>query len=202
MADSLLGEYCHVCFRKASFDSLPEEAKKNEYLSVVPERFIMAEIKHLAKNLQVTLMDETDTGIMLWGSPGIGKSYALCAAVKYFISEGYICRRINYELLCLKLRDTFKSSSQQSEWGIIEPLINCDKLIIEDIGTTKSIDSKESDFSLRTLLVLIDLRLEHCRGTYITTNKSLENLTQSFDTRIGDRLRLYEIIKMQGQSKR
>ena len=75
-------------------------------------------------------------------------------------------------------------------------------LFIEDVGATRGIESKETDFSLRTLLVLLDIRMEHCKPTYISTNKSVENIAKSFDSRIGDRLRTFTIIKMSGESKR
>jgi len=168
----------------------------------VPERFIKSDLTHLNDGLKELLCKDTDTGILLWGEPGVGKSYALCALAKDLIANGYIVKRVNYELLCLQLRDTFKPTAKHSEWDVVESLINCDRLIIEDIGTTRSIESKETDFSLRTLLVLIDMRMEHCRPTYISTNKSVENLAKSFDSRIGDRLRTYTIIKMAGDSKR
>jgi DNA replication protein DnaC len=200
IADALLERLCHVCFRQMNFERLPDEAKEQEYLSVVPERFIKAEMSHLKEKLASILTKSEN--VLLWGPPGVGKSYALSATAKLLISSGFVCRRVNYELLCLWLRDTFKPSSKKSEWDIIEPLVNCDALFLEDVGTTKSIDSKESDFSLRTLLVIIDVRLERCRPTYISSNKSVENLTTSFDARIGDRLSLYEIIKMEGKSKR
>jgi len=179
---------------------MPIDAQRQEFLSVVPEKFIESDMSHLPGKLAITIRDAEN--VILWGPPGVGKTYSLCALAKELIAYGFICKRINYELLCLLLRDTFKPNSRNSEWDIIEPLINCDKLFIEDVGTTKSIDSKESDFSLRTLLVLIDVRLERCRPTYITSNKSVENLTKSFDARIGDRLSLYTIIKMEGKSKR
>lgn len=191
---------CHVCFRQINFEKMPKEAQRQEYLSVVPERFINAEMAHLNKKLANAISDAEN--VLLWGPPGVGKTYSLCALAKELIAAGFVCRRMNYEMLCLLLRDTFKPNSKNSEWDIIEPLVNCDRLFIEDVGTTKSIDSKESDFSLRTLLVLIDVRLERCRPTYITSNKSVENLTKSFDARIGDRLSLYKVMKMEGKSKR
>jgi DNA replication protein DnaC len=202
VADSLLEKLCHVCFRKIQFAELPERQQRQRWLEAVPERFIGADLSHLSDSLRRLLCEQADTGVLLWGPPGVGKSYALCALGKNLISEGFIVKRVIYELLCLQLRDTFKPTAKQSEWGVIEALINADQLIIEDVGTTRSIDSQETDFSLRTLLVLIDLRMEHCRATYISTNKSLENLTKSFDSRIGDRLRTFSIIKMSGESKR
>lgn len=193
---------CHVCYRTLQFADLPPEGKQREWLAVVPERFIDAELSHLADSLRNKLSTETKTGVLVWGPPGVGKTYALCALAKDLIQSGFLCARINYELLCLQLRDSFKPSAKHSEWDIIKPLVECDRLFLEDIGTTRSIDSKESDFSLRTLLVLIDLRLEACRATYVTTNKSVENLASSFDARIGDRLRLYRVLKLEGKSKR
>jgi len=202
-ADSLINKLCSICYRRIYFEQLPEENKITEWMTVIPQRFINATVEDLVDSVRKSLLNESnETGVFLWGPPGVGKSYALCAAAKKFISNGLLCKRMSYELLCLKLRDTFKPSSIESEWGIIEPLINCDRLFLEDIGTTKSIDSKESDFSLRTLLVIVDLRIEHCKPTFISSNKSLENLAKSFDDRIGDRLKLYKIIKMEGKSKR
>ena len=201
-ADALVERLCHVCFRKLNFERLPPEAQRQEWLSVVPERFIEAKMDDLHESVRTILLEENANGVLFWGPPGVGKTYAFCALARHLIAEGFICKRLNYELLCLQLRDTFKPSSKYSEWDIIEPLVNCDRLFLEDIGTTKSIDSKESDFSLRTLLVVIDLRLEHCRPTYISTNKSVESLANSFDVRIGDRLRLYKILKLEGKSKR
>jgi len=191
-----------VCFRKSLFEAAPEEAKRHEWSVVVPERFMCACVADLPPKIAAAFQCENDVGIYLWGPPGVGKTYALCAAAKEFIKNGYRCNRTSYELLCLHLRDTFKPSSKQSEWDIIKPLVESDRLFIEDVGTTKSIDNAESDFSLRTLLVLLDIRMEHCRPTYITTNKSVENLAASFDARIGDRLRLYQIIKLEGESRR
>lgn len=139
---------------------------------------------------------------MLWGTPGSGKTYAMAALAKSYIASGFIVRREHWEMLCLKLRDTFNPSAKQTEWQIIEPLVNCDKLFLEDIGTSKRMETKESDFSVRTLQVLIDIRMEHCRSTFVTTNKSIETLSASFDERIADRLRTFEVFQMKAASKR
>lgn len=78
-----------------------------------------------------------------------------------------------------------------------------DKLFIEDVGTTVSLDKQESDFSLRTFLVLLDQRLEACQPTFITTNKTLEQLGRCFDDRIASRLiQACKIIKLTGADRR
>ena len=201
-ANGLLARTCSVCDRKTQFDFLPADQQKLLFLSVVPERYIVADTKHLKPALQTALSRKNDTGIVLWGTPGSGKTYAMCALCKKFMSEGFTAKRTHYEVLCLMLRDTFKPKPTETEWSIIEPLLECDKLFIEDLGVTKSIGEKETDFSLRTFLVLLDIRLERMKPTFITTNKSVENLEKSFDRRIGDRLRIFDIFQMKDKSRR
>ena len=165
----------------------------------VPERYTEAEVDEAMKE---RLCAETDTGIYLWGAPGNGKTHSMAWLARHFISEGYRVKRVHYEMLCLQLRDTFKKSSDKTEWSIIQPLLDCDKLFIEDVGTTKSIGKEETDFSRRTFFLLIDVRMERCRPTFITSNKTLENLTLSFDERVGDRLRTFHIFDLGNKSKR
>jgi DNA replication protein DnaC len=184
------------------FERLPKPEQKIHILEIIPKRFINAEIEDLTKPMQKTLIADNDTGVFLWGMAGVGKTYALAALAKKYITEGFIVNRIHYEVLCLRLRDTFKSKAKQTEWDIFQPLLECDKLFIEDVGTSKDIGKQETEFSLRTFYVLIDMRLENCRPTFITSNKSLENLARGFDDRIGDRLRTYKVLKLSGKSRR
>ncbi len=197
-----MDKICHVCYREIQFGNLPEEEQQRTLLTIVPERYINAKEADLPQAIQKAFKAEIDTGILLWGETGTGKTYAMSVLAKKYISEGFTVNRTHYETLCLRLRDTYNPNATQTEWGIIEPLLNCDKLFIEDVGTTKSIGKLETDFSLRTFLVLLDMRMEHCRPTFITSNKSVESLTNSFDERIGDRLRIFKVFKLTGKSKR
>jgi len=201
-ADSLMGTICQVCFRKTEYEKMPLEQKAIVLLNVIPERYIKAEISDLSAELQRRFNTEVDSGVLLWGKAGIGKTYAMSALAKKYIREGYLVKRVHYEMLCLKLRDTFNPKARQTEWEIIESFLSCDKLFIEDVGTSKSLGNLESDFSLRTFSVLLDMRMEHCRPTFITSNKSVENLANSFDERVGDRLRTFYVYKLGGESKR
>ena len=103
----------------------------------------------------------------------------------------------------LKIRDTFKSNAKQTEWEVIKEYLDADKVFIEDIGTTKSEGNIESDFSVRTLLVLLDHRLEHCLPVFLTTNRTVEEIGKTFDERIASRLvQMCEIIKLTGEDRR
>lgn len=193
---------CYVCYNKVRLGELPPEEQKKALSLVVPERYLEAEIDHLPKALQDVFNESIDDGVLLWGTPGSGKTYALSALAKKYFYDGFSVRRVHYELLCLQLRDTFNPKATNTEWQVIEPLLNCDKLFIEDVGVSKKLGGQESDHSVRTLQVLLDMRLERMRPTFITSNKSIENLSESFDERIGDRLKLFHVFSMTRKSWR
>jgi DNA replication protein DnaC len=144
-----------------------------------------------------------DRGLLLWGPPGVGKTYSLCAIGHRLYFSGWDVARIGFEMLALQIRDNFKPGAARTELDVLGPLIAVDKLILEDVGTTVGVGKVESDFSLRTFLVLLDTRLEHCRATYISSNKSIEEIGKSFDQRIASRLQqACEVIKLEGRDKR
>jgi DNA replication protein DnaC len=186
------------------FDAMPPDEKEHAIAAVVPPRYLEARLEHLPTKLQeIIKMLPENMGLLLWGVPGVGKSYSLAALARQYISQGFTAARIGYELLCLQLRDTFKSRGSETELSVIKPYLQADKLFIEDIGTTKSEGNVESDFSVRTLLVLLDWRLENCLATFVTTNRPVEELAKTFDERIASRLcQACEVLKLTGEDRR
>lgn len=171
---------------------------------VIPERYRDATIEQIPKAIRKTFEElPEDKGLYFWGSPGIGKTYSLCAITRKLFFDGWDVARVTYEMLALKIRGTYREGSTITELDVIKPMIEVDKLILEDVGTTISIGQQESNFSLRTFLIILDQRLENCRATYVSSNKSIEELGKSFDQRIASRLQqACEIIQLKGQDKR
>jgi len=64
-----------------------------------------------------------DKGLLLWGAPGAGKTYSMAALARQYISQGFTAARTGYELLCLQLRDTFKSKATETELPVIKPYL-------------------------------------------------------------------------------
>lgn len=169
---------------------------------LLPPLFHGAHLRHLSSRLRGKMLEVPPyKGVLLYGSPGVGKSYSMCALMRYYKLKGSSVKRISYEGLCLEIRDTY--STGQSERDLIKRYQDVDKLLIEDVGTTVGTGSQESDFNLRIFLLILDYRLEHCKPTYITTNKSVDELGKSFDERVASRLRqACEIIPVSGEDKR
>ncbi len=183
---------------------MPEDEREWAITQVIPPHFKAARLEQLPEKLQSRIKKlPNNKGLLFWGAQGVGKSYALAAVAREFLLQGFTVARTSYEMLCLRLRDSFKAKSPDTELSIIKPYLEADKLIIEDIGTTKSEGNIESDFSVRTLLVLIDCRLENELPTFITTNRPIEELSKTFDTRISSRLlQACEVIKLSGKDRR
>ena len=184
---------------------IEKKKKINDRLDrLLPRIFRTARLVDLHKELRDELLGfDYRTGAILFGPVATGKSHALAALSRYLIiAKHKHVIRITYEMLCLRIRDTYKQGSNKTELDIITPLIQCDCLIIEDLGSAISIGKNETDFSVRTFFVLLDSRLEACRPTFISTNKTKANLINSFDERIGSRLGLFKWIGVGGSDKR
>lgn len=198
-----LFDICPICLRKQQLAVMPEQDREHAINQIIPKQFRSARIEHLPESIVVNIKElGNEKGLMLWGGAGTGKSYTLCVLAREYILQGYIVERIAYEMLCLRIRDSFKAD-KQTELSIIKPYLEADKFFLEDIGTTKSEGGQESDFSVRTLLVLLDYRLENCLPIFISTNRPIEELEKTFDARIASRLiQACKIIKLTGKDRR
>jgi DNA replication protein DnaC len=142
---------------------------------------------------------EPGQDVFMFGPVGVGKTYAMAALLKHFVYEGFECKRMNFDDFCVQIRSTMGPASKQTEYELIEPLKQADKLFIDDLGLRSK---QESDFVYITLFSILNKRQERMLPTFISTNKSIEQLGQSFDSRIASRLQTALIIEMTGQDRR
>lgn len=185
-------------------EQLRREHKLRENLSrTIPRRYEKACLDDLPDTLRKLFENLIPTeGAYLYGATGVGKTYSLCAVARELVTQGYWVKRIVWERLTLEIRGSFRYEDV-SEQEIIQPLIDCDILIIEDLGTSTSADRTESDFNLRVLLTILDARNEDMRPTWISSNKSIEQLAETFDDRVASRLCEHcKIILLEGKDRR
>lgn len=209
---TLYGYQCKSCEaaskKRKRLEGIRERRKskavqwRRQVHKAIPPLFRNARLGQIARPLREKMLAlALDRGLYLWGPVGTGKSYTLCALARHFAIGGCSVKRVKWDRLCLDIRSGYDGGGSEST--VIEPLVSADKLILEDLGSSVSVGKRESDFAVRTLLMLLDERLEKCRATFISSNKPLEEIEKSFDQRIVSRLRaMCEVIKIAGTDKR
>lgn len=203
MNESTERSWCRVCARSCRLwndrDLLWKEIEKH-----VPKLFLGATVDGLVAGLseKLTSLGECK-GFLLWGACGAGKTHALMSIAKQSIATGWTVKVVEYEDLCSRIRSTYQATADETEKDIIDSLVKVDRLFIDDIGTMVSGEKIETDFSRRVFCTILNQRLNHCRPTYITTNKPVESLTKTFGQRVGSRLQAAcEIIQLTGKDRR
>jgi len=194
-------KWCHDCialYRRMQNLSPGKVAKR--FVELVGEKFIDADIKNLDENHRDKLVNASGD-VYLWGSVGTGKTYAMAAMVKKLLCEGFECECINFDIFCCKVRSTMNKGSKQSEQQLIDKMVDVNKLFIDDMGLRSK---QETDFAYVTFYAILNSRQNRLRPTYISTNKSLQQLSEGFDARILSRLddKSVTVIEMSGKDRR
>ncbi len=168
--------------------------------ALVGFRYIEAKIEDLPEEIQTALPElKSRQDIYLYGEVGTGKTYAMAALIRQSIYEGYECERINFDSFCVKIRSTFAPAAKETTWELTQKLKDIDKLFIDDLGLRSEM---ESQFVYSTFYDLLNNRQERMLPTYISSNKTIEQLGQTFDARIASRLRTALVIEIKGEDRR
>jgi len=189
-------KWCPRCI--AQWERLQKGARPmaKMFLEQVGERYTDARLEQIGEGYRKLLCANDD--IYIWGVVGVGKTYAIAALIRKYICEGYSCIRINFDAFCCKLRSTMNNNSKETEDGLIKELVDVDKLFIDDVG----LNPEETRFAYITFYTILNKRQERRLQTIIASNKSIEQLNHSFDSRITSRLGLAVNIHMEGKDKR
>ena len=179
---------------------MTEEKTERSILGLVGSLYLDAKLDDLDDAVRGELLAlENGQDVFMFGPVGTGKTYAMAALIRHYINEGYEVKRINFDDFCVQVRSTMSPASKKTEWDLIEPLKDVDKLFIDDLGLR---GKQESDFSYVTLYSILNKRQERRLPTFISSNKGIEQLGLSFDARVASRLRTAVIIEMTGPDRR
>lgn len=159
-----------------------------------------ANMDDLPNDLRAKL-DSLEPGrdVFFYGPIGTGKTYTMAALMRKYVYDGYECARINFDDFCVKVRSAMSPASKLTEWDMIEPMKNIDKLFIDDLGLRSK---QETDFAYVTFYSLINKRQERLLPTFVSSNKGMDRLAYAFDSRIISRLSTALIIEMTGEDRR
>lgn len=95
-----------------------------------------------------------------------------------------------------ELKETFQKDAKTSEGQIINGLIAHRLLVLDDIGI-----ERRTDWQMETLFTLICDRINECRPTIVTTNRSLKEI-DVYDPGLASRLSGMTQLKLGGKDRR
>lgn len=121
--------------------------------------------------------------LLLIGTTGTGKTHISTAIAKEVISQGFDVLYDSVQNIINDFEtDKFRSGYNNTE-SASEKYLECDLLIIDDLGTEFS-----NQFTVSCLYNLLNTRINHGKATVISTNLSPEELSSKYEGRIYSRL--------------
>lgn len=160
-----------------------------EYYSKIPKKEnakspyeqmsgVLANCKKYAENFSTE-----SRSLLFQGGPGLGKTHLSLAIAKSAIDKGYGVIYVSAPAMLLKLenerfgrRDTSKNDTEQL-------IMNCDLLIIDDLGTEFA-----TNFTVSAIYNIINTRMITSKPTIISTNLSVKELQEKYNERTASRI--------------
>jgi DNA replication protein DnaC len=121
----------------------------------------------------------TNENLLFYGTPGTGKTFLSDCVAKELLDRGYLVVYRTAESLIQNLRDIRFNNNENLE----DLLINCDLLIIDDLGSEQI-----TDFSKTELFNILNRRILKRNKLLVSTNYDLEELLKIYSERISSRL--------------
>jgi len=158
----------------------------------IPERYMKCDFEHFeadsddpgqhdlvrAKKLCARFVEEfvdpatgkhRERGLLLVGPCGVGKTHLVVAVLLQLIRDYRVRAKFrDFTSLCYEIQATFDSSSQLSKHDVVEPIMNADVLVLDELGA-----QKPSPWAQDVLYLILNHRYNRRLPTLFTTNYSL-----------------------------
>jgi DNA replication protein DnaC len=112
------------------------------------------------------------SGLLLMGNSGVGKTHLAVAALRELVGRGHSGYFCEYGALLREIQNTYRSDSEASEMQVLQPILSTEVVIIDDLGCIKPSDWVRDTvgYILNTRYIEASRDLSHPRCTIITTN--------------------------------
>lgn len=123
-------------------------------------------------------------GLLVWGEYGNGKSHLVASVAHEIQLQGYTVVFQTLPELLERIRQTFNDrSNKETEKDIMYALLNCELLVLDDIGA-----EKVSDWVQDVLFRIVDGRYRKKKPILYTSNLKPSELKDRVGGRIYDRM--------------
>ncbi len=135
--------------------------------------------------------------LFFYGDPGVGKTFLSNCVAKELIDKSYsVVYLSSFQLFDTLTKGKFDKDEQSEK--INKHLLNCDLLIIDDLGT-----ELVNSLTVSQLFLCLNERLLHRKSTIISTNLSLDSIVDIYSERIFSRITSnYTMLKLTGDDIR
>lgn len=165
-----------------SISNLGERFSKSTFESFLDRNGSETAYKIAMKYVK-TFKEWNGESLMIWGDPGNGKTHLAAAIVNELSKKGYIVVFQSVPELLQRIRSTFNSENKENETQIMRALLECDLLILDDIGAEKTTEWVEEK-----LFNIIDGRYRKELPTLYTSNLQPKELQNQVGKRSYDRM--------------
>ena len=163
-----------------------------------------------------------NTGLLLIGSIGVGKTHLAVGIIKELVlSKGIACLFYDYRELLKQIQNSYNDSVKATELDVLRPVFETEVLVLDELGAVKP-----TEWVWDTVSLILNTRYNDKRTTIITTNfaddvgqdpyanpasefarAQRSTRRETLGDRIGERMRsrLHEmcsIVKMEGEDFR
>jgi DNA replication protein DnaC len=144
----------------------------------VPPRFARAELDNFEHDMDtqraawrkatafVEAFPVVDRGLLLYGPHGVGKTHLAIGVLKACVRQKG-ARAFFFETreLLRLVRDTYNRTVDETEMGVLQPLLDADLLVLDDLGAERT-----SEWVQETLGLVVNSRYNARRPTLFTSN--------------------------------
>jgi DNA replication protein DnaC len=107
-----------------------------------------------------------NTGLLLIGSIGVGKTHLSVGIIKELIlSKGIQCLFYDYRELLKQIQNSYNDSVKATELEVLRPVFETEVLVLDELGAVKP-----TEWVWDTVSLILNTRYNDNRTTIITTN--------------------------------
>lgn len=144
--------------------------------------------------------NDSSSNLLIYGNPGVGKTFLTnCIARELLNTAHTVLYLTAFQLFSILEKNTFEKSKEDYETSEqFNGIMNCDLLIIDDLGTELN-----SGFVSSQLYLIINERYLSRKSTIISTNLSLDDMKRLYNERVFSRITSnYKLLKIVGDDIR